>query len=67
MCAWDVRNLVYPVHSQRLNHRVEPRRNFGMHAALWRAPNQAMALSCSHDTMLGQAGNGAPRLLAAVL
>ena len=58
---------MYPVHSQCLNHRVEPRQHFGMHSALWRPPNQAMALSCSYDTMLGQAGNGKLGLLAAVL
>ena len=63
VCAWDVRNLVYPVHEGRLDHMAEPRHHFGLSNALWRAQNQAMTLSCSHDTMLGHAANGAPSVL----
>lgn len=60
VCAWDVRNLVYPVHEGRLDHRAESRQHFVLGNALWRAPNQAMSLSCSYDTMLGHAANGTP-------
>lgn len=59
MCAWDLRQLSYPVYEGRLDHAAAPLRHTGLPKAVWFTSSKAMFLGCHDDYMIGQADNGA--------
>lgn len=59
-CAWDLRNMSYPVYQGRLDHAAEPLQHTGLPQAVWHTNSKALFLSCHDDYMLGQADNGTP-------
>eukprot|EP00892_Ulva_mutabilis_P011536 jgi/Ulvmu1/8755/UM048_0009.1 len=57
-CAWDLRNMSYPVYQGRLDHAAAPLPHTGLAQAVWHTNSKALFLSCHDDYMLGQADNG---------
>lgn len=59
VCAWDLRNMSYPVHQGRLDHSALPLPTTGLPQAVWHTNSKALFLSAHDDYLLGHADNGA--------